>query len=211
MTDGHGQPLNRMYNRKRLNDRAIDELIGLSRGIIADKIINYDEVKFLRSWMEANVSYCEDPLVNQLYCRVQEMLIDRKIDEEEHDELMFMLKMFTGECSPVEIATNMTSTLPLDNPPPRIEFPTMWFCLTGKFAYGPRRECVEVIKERGGNVVDRVHEDVDYLVIGYFGSSDWIHTPYGRKIERAVELREKHGKIAIISEDSWSKTAFSMY
>lgn len=69
--DDNGQPLNRLYSKKRLNDRAIDELIGISRGIIADKNINEEEAKFLRSWMEANVSYCEDQVVNQLYRRIQ--------------------------------------------------------------------------------------------------------------------------------------------
>ncbi len=67
--DDHGQPLNRAYGKKRLNDRAIDELIGLSRGLTADGAVNQSEAEFLLKWMEDNSSYCQDPLVNQLYFR----------------------------------------------------------------------------------------------------------------------------------------------
>jgi len=46
MLDDHGQPLNRRYSGKRHNDRTIDELIGISRGLIADKNINQAEAEF---------------------------------------------------------------------------------------------------------------------------------------------------------------------
>lgn len=206
--DQNGQPFNRLYNRKRLNDRAIDELIGMSRGILADGIVNQKEAEFLQQWMEANVSFCEDRIVNQLYRRLQEMLIDGNLDKEEQVELFDILSMYTGENKPGEIATNTSTALPFDQPPPNIEFPTMSFCLTGKFAYGPRRVCHEVIEERGGKICKKVSLDVDYLVVGYFGSKDWIHTPYGRKIERAAELRDDGNDIAIISEKLWADTAF---
>lgn len=209
MLDDHGQPLNRRYSEKRLNDRAIDELIGLSRGIIADKVVNQDEACFLCSWMEANVSYCSDPIVNQLYCRIHEMLIDGILDQDEQKELHQILAEFTGE-STVQHCHNLTPTLPISSPLPKIEFPTMTFCLTGKFAYGPRRICEEVIEERGGMAVKNVSAKVDYLVIGTFCSTDWIHTSYGRKIEAAAGLRESGLPIAIISEEHWAQSAFKM-
>ena len=208
MLDDHGQPIVRAFNKERISERTIDELIGMSRGIASDGIVNQKEAEFLKSWMEANVSYCEDPLVNQLYRRVQEMLIDRVLDPKEQAELVDLLKMFSGGICPSETAANMSSSLPLDHPAPAVEFPTMWFCLTGKFAYGPRRACVELITERGGIWTDLVNADTDYLVVGYLGSSDWIHTSYGREIEKAVNLREKNGNLSIISEDHWTKTAF---
>ncbi len=42
-----------------------------------------------------------------------------------------------------------------------------------------------------------------YLVIGVFASHDWYNTNYGRKIERAVELRNSGSGVAIISEEHW--------
>jgi len=209
MLDEDGQPFNRRYGEKRLNDRAIDELIGLSKGIIADQRVNQKEAEFLRSWMEANVSFCEDRNVNLLYCRIHEMLIDGVLDAEEQRELLDILRCFSGQ-SIEESAVPTSSTLPFCDPPPRVEFPTMNFCLTGKFAYGPRRICQEVIIERGGNILDRVSHDLDYLVVGFFASRDWAHSSYGRKIERAMEIREQTGDLSIISEDHWANTAFRM-
>ncbi len=209
MLDDHGRPLNRLYNHKRMNDRSIDELIGMARGIVADAMVNQKEVEFLRSWMEANVSFCEDRIVNQLYCRIHEILIDGVLDEEERQELLGILREFTGE-STVVLPANMAATFPLCRPAPAVEFPTMAFCLTGKFAYGPRQVCEGVVLERGGHVFERLTMDVDYLVVGTFSSSDWAHTSYGRKIEKGVEYRSKHGRPSIISEDHWSRAAFSM-
>ena len=45
--DSQSQPLNRRYNAARLSDRAIDELIGLSRGVIADGVVTQEEAEFL--------------------------------------------------------------------------------------------------------------------------------------------------------------------
>ncbi len=41
-------------------------------------------------------------------------------------------------------------------------------------------------------------------VIGAIGSRDWIHSTHGRKIERAVELREQGTGIYILSEEYWA-------
>lgn len=209
MLDDNGQPLNRLYGRKRLNDRAIDELIGMARGIVADATVNQKEAEFLRSWMEANISFCEDRIVNQLYCRIHEMLIDGILDDEEMVELFGILREYTGESTLAQPA-NIAAALPLCHPAPMVEFPTMSFCLTGKFAYGPRRLCEEVVIDRGGRVEGSVTMSLDYLVIGTFSSTDWAHTSYGRKIEKAVEYRGKNGKPSVISEDHWARIAFSM-
>lgn len=39
-----------------------------------------------------------------------------------------------------------------------------------------------------------------HLVIGVFASKDWYFKDYGRKIEKAVELRREMTGISIISE-----------
>lgn len=209
MLDDDGQPLNRLYGRKRMNDRAIDELIGMARGIVADSTVNQKEAVFLSSWMEGNVAFCEDRIVNQLYRRIHEMLVDGILDSNEQIELLGILREYTGESTCAQPA-NMASTLPLCNPAPIVEFPTMAFCLTGKFAYGPRRICEEIVIDRGGKVQAGVTMDLDFLVVGTFSSTDWVHTSYGRKIEKAVEYREKNGRPSIIPEDLWARTAFSM-
>lgn len=214
MLDDNGQPLNRLYGRKRMNDRAIDELIGLARGITADGTVNHKEAKFLCGWMKANVEFCEDTTINQIYRRIHEMLIDGALDSNEQIELLGILREFSGE-STVNHCENMASTLPLCKPLPHVVFPGKMFCLTGKFAYGPRKICEEVVTERGGNIHATVVKNLDFLVIGTFSSREWAHTSYGRKIEKAIENRENaikysgiHGMPSIISEDHWAQSAF---
>jgi len=199
----------RRYNHKRLNDRTIDEMIGLSRGILADNIINKEEAAFLKSWMEANIAYCNDPIINNLYCRIHEMLIDDIIDNDEQAELIDLMRNFTGETTAGH-HEKLATTLPLSKPTPRVEFPSCRFCLTGKFAYGPRRICEEVIIERGGTVISGITYELDYLVIGTLCSPDWVHTAYGRKIEKAVQYQKNKVDLSIITEDTWVQTAFAM-
>lgn len=135
------------------------------------------------------------------------MLVDNILDKNEQRELLQILAEFTGESTIVQ-SHNLASTLPLCTPPPKIEFPTMTFCLTGRFAYGPRRLCVEAIQELGGRVSERINKTVDYLVVGTFCSTDWLHTSYGLKIKDAANLRNEGHPIAIVSEDYWAQAAF---
>ena len=51
--DDHGQPPIAI-NHKRVLTRAVDELIGVSKGILADKIICPEEARYLQNWLEAN-------------------------------------------------------------------------------------------------------------------------------------------------------------
>ena len=206
LIDEHGQPVNRLYNKKRINDRAIDELIGLSRGVIADKIVSQEEAEFLQSWMQENISYCQDPIINQLYRRVKEMLLDGKLDKDEQQELLQILAEFTGE-STVDHPSVIAASLPLCKPHPKVHFGEEVFCFTGKFAYGPRKLCHELTEELGGRTSKGVTLSTSYLVVGTFCSRDWAHTSYGRKIEKAAQQRQRNGYPRIISEDHWGNAA----
>lgn len=207
--DEDGQPLIRTLNAARIDDRTIDEMVGMCRGVIADGMVNQKEAEFLQQWMEANLEFTDDLLARRLYGRIKEMLSDKILDREERGELFDLLSSFSGNAPPGEIAKNITSSLPLDNPQPNIKFPGKSFCFTGKFVYGPRHICQELVIDRGGIIKISVSNSLDYLVLGYFGSRDWIHTSYGRKIEKAVQIREEKGLISIISEDHWAEHTFN--
>jgi hypothetical protein len=61
-----------------------------------------------------------------------------------------------------------------------------------------------VIEFLGGCVKNNVSGIVDYLICGHFGSTDWIHSSHGRKIEAAIDFRSNGYDIAIISERYWA-------
>lgn len=146
--DKDNQPYNIKYNSVMLNDRTVDELIGISKGITADGVVNQHEA--------------------------------------------------------------LSATFSLTIPPPPVIFKGACFCLTGKFAYGPRKVCEAEVVQRGGITKSDVSNLVDYLVIGNFCSDQWRHTTYGRKIEAAIisleQMKRQVGEqIAIIHEDHWAQ------
>jgi hypothetical protein len=71
-----------------------------------------------------------------------------------------------------------------------VAFPTQQFVVTGRFAFGTRQKVCEAISGLGGIPGgSKPTKATRYFVIGTFASRDWYNTNYGRKIERAVELR----------------------
>ena len=186
----------------RIQDRLIDELIGVCRGVIADGIVDEKEAIFLGQWIENHREIADRWPVNILYARVTEMLKDGILTVAEESELLMTLRDITGESS-LFAEPNRSTTLPLDSPRPDIQFQGQTFCLTGRFVFGSTVDCEEVIAELGGKLTEAPTKSTDYLVIGEMCSPDWIHTTFGRSIEHAVELREQGTPIAIVSEEHW--------
>lgn len=211
--DEDGQQINQYFNQKRLNDRTVNELIGISRGVIADGEVVQAEAEFLFSWMENNARYHEDKIINALYIRIREMLADNHLDQDEQKELLETLREITGETCPADQSKNTATTFPLDKPQPSVIFQDHFFCLTGKFAYAPRKVCEQAVTDVGGQCHKNPTTNTHYLVIGTLCSRDWAHSSYGRKIERAMEIREapytrrnkNKPRIAILHEDYWIK------
>ena len=96
-----------------------------------------------------------------------------------------------------------STTLPMTHPEPDIRFEGSTFSLTGRFVFGTKQECEEAIEDLGGMVVPAPTTETDYLVIGELGSPDWVHSTFGRSIEKTVELNEHGHDIAIVSEEHW--------
>lgn len=187
---------------QRIQDRLIDELIGISRGVIADGSVDESEAIFIGQWIENHREISDKWPVSVLYVRLTEMLKDGILSLEEKAELLETLKDITGESSTYQ-EPNRSTTLPLDKPFPEVNFNGSTFSLTGRFVFGSTLECEETISELGGFVEKSPNGDTDFLVIGEMGSPDWIHTSFGRSIEKAVEMQSNGHSIKIISEEHW--------
>lgn len=193
--------LHTAYGRARLDDRQVNELIGLAHGIIADGRTNQAEAEYLQKWLAANGHVTENPLITTLLQRVSIYLKDGILDATESEELFETLKAFTGGEFELGEAQKAT-TLPLCNPPPHIQYFAKRFCFTGTFAFGQRKECEEAVLDRGGSV-GGISRKTDYLVIGMYATDSWAHSAYGRKIEEAVGLRSAGHPVRIIGEQHW--------
>ena len=202
--DVHGQPLNRAFHAQRLIDRGAAELIGLCKGMIADKVVNQAEADVLLNWLNGNRAVADQWPAKIIYARVYEFLRDGVLDGAELAELYELLQSMVGGAPIPGKEVVLSSSLPLNDPQPEIRFRHSVFCITGRFAYGSRREVSTAIKERGGELASSVSGKVQYLVVGTLGSRDWIQESWGRKIEKAIELRDRSSEIAIIGEDHWA-------
>lgn len=145
------------------------------------------------------------PPFNALFARLSDVLADGELDRDEAKELLGIILGLIGEDKNIEVPQASTN-LPLDNPAPDMTFNEKTFVFTGAFTVGTRKQCESIIKQLGGSVGKNVTLSTDYLVIGDVGSDQWKHSSFGRKIEKAIDLRD-NGKsnIAIISEHHWIK------
>jgi NAD-dependent DNA ligase len=203
--DDNGQPVIRTFNAARLNDRMIDELIGLCRGVLFDGSVSELEANALLQWMDANREISQHWPANVLYRRIARMMSDQHLDPTEQRELIETLIEITGAPAPGASVKIGSTGLPLCKPLPVVSFPGKLFCFTGKFASGTRNQVQDAVVSLGAAVKDSPTNKTHYLVIGSVGSTDWIHSTHGRKIEKAVQLRTEGKPIHIIAEEYWAE------
>ena len=194
------------FNRKNIDDRQIDTLIGLSKGITADGKVDQVEAEVLLSWLIQSRQSSQNPIIVNLLARVSAFLEDGVLDDEEAKELLGTLRKIAGDQSEVgELAKS--SALPLDEPSSVIEFPGKSFVFTGTCVYGTRSDCQSAVKDLGGTSAKTVTMKLDYLVLGTYVTDSWAHETYGRKIEKAMSYRDRGCPIAIVSEQHWLDAA----
>lgn len=198
--DDDAQPKHVEFNWARNLERDNEHLLGLAHGLIADGKLVDEEIQCLVEWMNKHQQPVRTWPASVVRDRLSRALADGVIDDEERADLFSLLRSMVGPDFPGAIAS---TELPLADEAAPIHHSGFSFCVTGKFAYGPRRIVEKEIEARGGFLHGNVTLGTDYLLIGGVGSRDWKHTAYGNKIEKAVQYREKGSQILIVGEDRW--------
>jgi NAD-dependent DNA ligase len=194
------------FNRKSLQDRRIDTLIGLGKGILADGSVEQAEAEFLLNWLAQNQDNSDNPIICNLLIKVTGMLEDGVLDVDEAKELKHVLQSICGEASELGELSKTTS-LPVDKPSPKIKFKNSNFVFTGTFAFGTRKECQAVIDNLGGKNISKITKQLNYLILGTYVTDSWAHESFGRKIEKAIEYRDSGIPIIICTEEHWANEA----
>jgi NAD-dependent DNA ligase len=183
----------------------MNRLIGMVHGVTADRRLRDREILRLNRWIEesAGGALARNWPGSAILGRITEILADGIVTDEERADLLDMLDSLTGGGFEFGAAGGMATTLPV-TPVERVNFNGRTFCMTGRFVYGSRARCETAVLQRGGRVLGNVTQKLDYLVIGGLASRDWVQASYGRKIEKAVELREAGRPVVILAEETWA-------
>lgn len=185
---------------KHNTNRAIEHLMGMVTGMVADGQLNDLEIKMLSTWASSHPEAIADFPGSVIARSVSDALLDGVITEQERS---YLLKTLTNLASTDFSTTGSVSpevtSLPIEDCV-SIELKNSMICFTGEFLYGTRAACERLVLKLGAMCSDNVSKKVDVLVIGTRVSPDWAHTSFGRKIQRAVALQEEGHAIEIISE-----------
>src|SRR5258708_2121395 len=100
----------------------MDELIGIVRGVLADGVLVVEEARFLIDWLNRNEPVRRSFFGKKLYDALYRALADGVLDADEEDVLVGLLLSFIGGTPRGGNDLSYSTTLPLDQPPPKIEF-----------------------------------------------------------------------------------------
>ncbi len=195
------------------NDICI-ELSGIIKGILADGIVHQSEVEFLLYWLEDNFNHSdiENESIEFINYSLVKVMEDGVLDKEEAEEIESLFNDFlSGELAEdflFEDETDKNNSIvtaefnsPFCSPAPSITFQDKVFCFSGDFNLGSRSYCENLIIKHGAKPSKSITKKVNYLIIGSNDSESWKYGSYGRKIEKAIEYRDKNTGIEIVSEE----------
>jgi len=182
----------------------MQRLQSLVAAIGSDGQVSVDELCGLADWLLENEHLKTCWPYDEIESLVSGVLEDGRIEAAEHAFLMAFFGEFVAvaDCKAavrphVGKGTTVVGLCALG---PAIRFSGSVFCLTGSSRKYSRQDFAVAIAGRGGTAVNGVSKRVHYLVIGADGNPCWTYACYGRKVERAVELRKEGHPIVIVHE-----------
>ncbi|HMM13056.1 MAG TPA: BRCT domain-containing protein [Parvibaculum sp.] len=176
-------------------------------GIIADGVVTEPELRGLSNWLSEHEHLKTLWPYDEVASLVTSVLIDGKIDEEEH---RLLKNFFSGFVSVLDdrvigqpLVFEGASLTGVCAVCPEIQFEDSIFCFTGASYKYSRGELEETVRRLGGEVALSVSRKVDYLIIGAEGNPCWAYACYGRKVEKAVQLRKEGFSLVIAHENDF--------
>ena len=187
----------------------LQTLQGICHGILADGIIQEKEVVDLNKWLSDNEHLSSHYPYDEIRSLVLSVLADKIVDDEEKLVLKAYFNQFVQlqdktTQSQIDIETaglNISGHCAVD---PQVDFDGKTFCITGIVQRGSRTALQGRIQDLGGISASTVSRNTDYLVVADNGNPAWAFSCYGRKVEKAINLRKEGHTILLIHEfDLW--------
>ncbi|MGE4391395.1 MAG: BRCT domain-containing protein [Aeromonas sp.] len=191
--------------RPQDTDGVVNLLLGFLQGISADNHLLDKEIALLAHIVATDSASVIWP-GNLLNKRLQRIIEEGSISDEERGELLGLIKQITGEnFTETGLAVGMATKVFADGDVMSIFGKRV--CFTGKFFSDTRFNLEQQAKALGAEPVKSMSKMVNVLIIGGLASRDWMFTSHGRKIEAAIKARNEGCNIQIINEEDWVRIA----
>ena len=189
------------------------ELHGVVHGITADGKIEESELRGLHEWILEREHLKGLYPYDEIESVIVAILRDGVIDAAEHATLMAFFNEFVSYSlskrvkRAIEVARSgeipEISKMGICAIDPDITFAGKVFVFTGISEKAPRKEIAQRIAEKEGALSENLSTS-HYLVVGNEGNPAWAFACYGRKVERAMQLRKEGWNLVIVNEvDFW--------
>jgi hypothetical protein len=182
----------------------LQRLHAIMGGIVADTQISVEELRALSDWMADHEHLKTCWPFDEVGSLITGVLADKQIDENEHAMLHAFFAEFTAFLddrtitrAPVLQGQLVVGLCAVD---PEISFLDKGFCFTGASSRFTRAEFERLVQKLGGSAHSSPSKKVHYLVIGAEGNPCWAFACYGRKVEKAIELRKAGSRVVIVHE-----------
>jgi NAD-dependent DNA ligase len=192
---------------------SIQQLHGILHGLLADNDLNEIEIEQLRNWIDDH-DYLKGTYP---FDEIHSLLVSVKQDGIVSEDEKNLLKAFFANFVDTRVSYNIHefeikslqsqySISGICAVCPEIEFENKVFSFTGASSRATRNEIAKIIKNMGGIFNNNVTKDTNYLIVGGEGNPCWAFACYGRKVEKAIELRKRGIPIIIVHEnDFWDE------
>lgn len=186
----------------------MQRLHALVGGIAADGEITVEEMRGLSDWLAEHEHLKTCWPYDEIETLTIKVLGDGRIDDAEQKMLLGFFTEFLAVLdertivSPVALGPEQTLGA-LCAVAPDVTFNGSAFCFTGASAKYKRVEFEALVSALGGQPHGNVTAKLNYLVIGAEGNPCWAFACYGRKVEKAVELRKKGARVVIVHENDF--------
>ena len=193
------------HNDETTYEAQLNQMLDYLQGITADNVLTTKEITAFHQWLKSHETVLSTWPGDVLVKRINEILADGVITEEEKTDLLETIKQITGQrFLETGIAHGMATefcTQPLET----FTICNANICFTGKFVSGTRTEVEKAAKAQGAAISKSITKKLDLLVIGTIASRDWKFSSLGRKIEAAIKLQNEGSQLKIVTEKNWLK------
>ncbi|WP_159477977.1 BRCT domain-containing protein [Dyadobacter sp. 3J3] len=177
---------------------ATQQLGGFLAGISADNTINAGELNALRNWSSENESLFNTWPFDALLPAIDRISADRQLPADEHGELLSFCRSVSAIKPVGQTKTETVAKLPMQAVSILIQDST--FCFTGESPNYTRKELAKIVEMYGGVAAASVTTQLHYLVICDVPNPAWAFQMYGRKVEKAMNMKKKGSGPEVVFE-----------